>query len=182
MTTEIHGRQKGRGSRWQDYIPSIAIVVLTVFCACAKQIAYCGWNWTNWMHDFMGFFLVVFSMFKFFDMEGFANGFQMYDLQAKRFRPYARIYPFIELALGLGYLSHCRPMLIYATTIVVLVFGTIGVLRSLFKGLDIECACIGTVLHVPLSTVALIEDLGMAVIGRGDAVECDVRLAAAGSP
>ena len=164
MTTEIHERQKGRWSRWQDYIPLIAIVLLTVFCACAKQIAYGGWNWTNWMHDFMGFFLVVFSMFKFFDMEGFANGFQMYDLLAKRFRPYARIYPFIELALGLGYLSHWRPMLIYATTIVVLVFGSIGVLRALFKGLDIECACMGTVLHVPLSTVALIEDLGMAVM------------------
>jgi hypothetical protein len=55
-------------------------------------------------------------------------------------------------------------MLIYATTIVVLVFGSIGVLRALFKGLDIECACIGTVLHVPLSTVALLEDLGMAVM------------------
>src|SRR6266481_465968 len=129
MTTEIHERQKERWSRWHDYIPLIAIVVLTVFCACAKQIAYGGWNWTNWMHDFMGFFLVVFSMFKFFDMEGFANGFQMYDLLAKRFRPYARIYPFIELALGLGYLSHWRPMLIYATTVVILVFGSIGVLR-----------------------------------------------------
>ena len=164
MTTEIHQRQKGRGSRWQDYIPLIVIVVLTLLSACAKQIAYGGWNWMNWMHDFMGFFLVVFSMFKFFDMEGFADGFQMYDFLAKRFRPYARIYPFIELTLGLGYLSHSRPMLIYSATVVVLVFGSIGVLRALFKGLDIECACMGTVLHVPLSTLALIEDLGMALM------------------
>ena len=162
--TEIHQRQKGRGSRWQDYAPLIVIVVLTLLSACAKQIAYTGWNWMNWMHDFMGFFLVVFSMFKFFDMEGFADGFQMYDLLAKRFRPYAHIYPFIELALGLGYLSHWRPMLIYSATVVVLVFGAIGVVRALFKGLDIECACMGTVLHVPLSTVALIEDLGMATM------------------
>ena len=167
MTTEIHQRQKGRGSRWQDYIPLIVIVVLTLLSACAKQIAYAGWNWMNWMRDFMGFFLVVFSMFKFFDMEGFADGFQMYDLLAKRFRPYARIYPFIELALGLGYLSHWQPMLIYSVTVVILAFGSIGVLRALFKGLDIECACMGTVLHVPLSTVALIEDLGMAMMAAG---------------
>jgi hypothetical protein len=115
----------------------------------------------------MGFFLVVFSMFKFFDMEGFADGFQMYDLLAKRFRPYAYVYPFIELCLGLGYLSHWRPLVVYLTTIIVLTFGSIGVLRALFKGLDIECACMGTVLHVPLSTVALIEDLGMAAMAAG---------------
>ena len=67
------------------------------------------WNWMDWMHDFMGFFLVVFSMFKFFNLEGFADGFHMYDLLAKPFRPYAYIYPFIELALGLGYLAHWQP-------------------------------------------------------------------------
>jgi hypothetical protein len=116
----------------------------------------------NWMHDFMGFFLVVFSMFKFFDMEGFADGFEMYDLLAKPFRPYAFFYPVIELSLGLGYLSHWQPTIVYAVTIIVMIFGSIGVFRALFKGLDIECACMGTVLHVPLSTVALIEDLGMA--------------------
>jgi hypothetical protein len=162
--TEIHQRQKGRRSRWQDYASLIVIVVLTLLSACAKQIAYGGWNWMNWVHDFMGFFLVVFSMFKFFDMEGFADGFQMYDLLAKPFRPYAYVYPFIEVGLGLGYLSHWRPLLIYSATTIVLTFGSIGVLRALFKGLDIECACMGTVLHVPLSTVALIEDLGMALM------------------
>ncbi len=80
MTTEIHQREKGRGSRWQDYVPLMVIVALMLLSACAKQFAYGEWNWMSWMHDFMGFFLVVFSMFKFFDMEGFADGFQMYDL------------------------------------------------------------------------------------------------------
>ena len=164
MTAEVHQRQKGRGSRWQDYVPLIVIVALTLLSACAKQLAYGGWNWMNWMHDFMGFFLVVFSMFKFFDMEGFADGFQMYDPLAKPFRSYAFVYPVIELSLGLGYLSHWHPMIVYAATIIVMVFGSIGVFRALFKGLDLECACMGTVLRVPLSTVALLEDLGMALM------------------
>src|SRR6266516_931777 len=162
MTTEIHARQKGRGSRWQDYIPLIVIVALTVLAACAKQFAYGRWDWMNWMHDFMGFFLVVFSMFKFFDMEGFADGFQMYDLLAKPVRPYAYIYPFIELALGLSYLAHWQPKLIYSVTVIVMTFGSLGVIRALTKRLDIECACLGTALSVPLSTVAMVEDLGMA--------------------
>ncbi len=54
--------------------------------------------------------------------------------------------------------------MVYAVTIIVMIFGSIGVFRALFKGLDIECACMGTVLHVPLSTVALLEDLGMALM------------------
>lgn len=118
----------------------------------------------RWMHDFMGFFLVVFSMFKFFSLEGFADGFQMYDLLAKPLRPYAYVYPFIELGLGLGYLAHWQPAVIYTATIAVMLFGSLGVFNSLRKGLDLECACMGTVLKVPLSTVALVEDLGMAAM------------------
>ena len=164
MKTE-KAKQKGRGSKWTDYIPLIVIVALTLFSACAKQTAYGGgWTWMSWMHDFMGFFLVVFSMFKFFNMEGFADGFQMYDLLAKPFRPYAYIYPCIELGLGLGYLAHWQPMGIYTATVAVMVFGSLGVFNALRKGLDLECACMGTVLSVPLSTVALVEDFGMAAM------------------
>ncbi len=158
-------RQEGRGTQWTDYIPLIVIIGLTLLAACAKQNAYVGgWDWMRWMHDFMGFFLVVFSMFKFFNMEGFADGFQMYDLLAKPFRPYAYVYPFIELGLGLGYLAHWQPVVVYTATIIVMVFGSLGVFNALRKGLDLECACMGTVLKVPLSTVALLEDLGMAAM------------------
>jgi YHS domain-containing protein len=158
-------RQHGRGAKWTDYIPLLVIVGLTLLAACAKQAAYAGgWDWMRWMHDFMGFFLVVFSMFKFFNLEGFADGFQMYDLLAKPFRFYALLYPFIELALGLGYLAQWRPDTVYTATIVVMGFGALGVCNALRKGLDLDCACMGTVLKVPLSTVALIENLGMATM------------------
>jgi hypothetical protein len=164
-SSKVKRREPGRGSRWQNYIPLIVIMALTALAACAKQVSYAeGWRWMSWMHDFMGFFLVVFSMFKLFDLEGFADGFQMYDLLAKPVRAYAFLYPFIELALGLGYLGHWQPKLIYSATVIVMTFGVLGVIRALIKRLDIECACLGTVLSVPLSTVAMIEDLGMAVM------------------
>lgn len=35
---------------------------------------------------------------------------------------------------------------------------------ALRRGLDIECPCMGSVLSVPLSTVTLVEDLGMAAM------------------
>lgn len=160
-------QQKGSSTKWTDYIPLMVIVALALLAACAKQYAYMAeadWDWMRWMHDFMGFFLVVFSMFKFFDMQGFADGFQMYDLLAKPFRPYAYVYPFIELGLGLGYLSHWHPTVIYSATIGVMVFGSLGVINALRKGLDLKCACMGSILKVPLSTVALLEDVGMAAM------------------
>jgi YHS domain-containing protein len=157
----VKQRQSGRGSNWKDYLPLIIIVTLALLVASAKSYSQ-GWSGMSWMHDFMGFFLVVFAMFKLFDLEGFADGFQMYDLLAKQSRPYAYTYPFIELALGLGYLAHWQPLIIYGATVVIMLFGAAGVIRALAAGLDIECACMGTVLRVPLSTVALAEDLGMA--------------------
>jgi hypothetical protein len=104
--TDVKKRQKGRGSHWTDYIPLIVLVTLTALTALAKQHAYAhSFDPKNWMLDFMGFFLVIFSMLKFFDLEGFADGFQMYDLLAKPFRSCAYIYPFIEGGLGLSYLA-----------------------------------------------------------------------------
>ena len=164
---DVKQRQEGRGSNWKDYIPLMVIVALTALAGGARQVpefAADGWSWAGWMHDFMGFFLLVFSMFKFFNLIGFADGFQMYHLLAKPLRPYAYVYPFLELGLGLGYLSRWQPAWIYGATVVLMLFGALGVLRALAKGLDIECACMGTVLNVPLSTVALLEDLGMAAM------------------
>lgn len=156
-------RQKGRGTKWTDYLPLMVIVALSALSATARSLGT-AWSGMGWMHEFMGQFLVFFSMFKFFNLEGFADGFQMYDLLAKPWRPYAYIYPFIELFLGLGYLARWNPPMIYSITLVVMVFGSLGVFRALRKGLDLDCACMGTVLSVPLSTVALLEDLGMAAM------------------
>lgn len=43
-------------------------------------------------------------------------------------------------------------------------FGALGVIRALARGLDVNCACMGNILRVPLSIVALTEDLGMAAM------------------
>jgi hypothetical protein len=163
-SSQVHKRELERGASLSDYLPLMVIVALTMAAGAARTASAGSWEAMEWMHDFMGFFLVVFSMFKFFDLSGFADGFQMYDLLAKPFRPYAYVYPFIELGLGLAYLARWNPVVTYSATIVVMLWGAAGVLVALKKGLDINCACMGTVLKVPLSTVALVEDLGMAAM------------------
>lgn len=149
----------------RDYLPLVALLAVAVLAASAQGLSAAPINGGMvWMHDFMGFFLVVFALLKLFDLPGFADGFQMYDLLAKGFRPYALAYPFIELALGLGYLAAWRPAILYPATVLVLGFGALGVIQALRKGLNVNCACMGNILKVPLSTVALTEDLGMAAM------------------
>ena len=160
-----HPAAAGPVRRWRDYWPLLVLLAASALVACALHRSYGpDANPAHWMNDFMGFFLTVFALLKLFDLSGFADGFQMYDLLAKHFRPYALAYPFLELALGLAYFSFWRPTTVYLATILMLGFGALGVINALRKGLDVNCACMGNTLKVPLSTVALCEDLGMAAM------------------
>jgi hypothetical protein len=143
------------------YWPLFALILVAALAAAALGAQK---GLLAWMHYFMGFFLCQFAMLKLFHPSGFAEGFQMYDLVAKKFRVYAYLYPFIELALGLAYLSGIIPTLTYIITIVLMGIGAVGVIGALKRGLDIRCACMGTVLDVPLSTVTLSEDIAMGVM------------------
>lgn len=141
------------------------LILLITVCLAALAITYSiGGNWHEWMHYFMGLFLTIFGLLKLFNPTGFADGFQMYDVIAKRSRRYALIYPYFELLLGLAYLAFIMPILVYTLTIILMSIGVIGVIKALKKGLDVRCACMGTALNVPLSTVTLTEDLGMIVM------------------
>lgn len=143
----------------KKYWPLFALILVAALAAWA--LAHRG---SPWMPLFMGFFLSQFALLKLFHPADFAEGFKMYDLVAKKFSPYAHIYPIIELALGLAYLSGFWPIPTYLATIVVMGVGALGVLQALRQGLDVRCACMGTVLDVPLSTVTLTEDIVMGLM------------------
>ena len=150
-------------STLKRYWPLLILVLITVLAAAAL-VHGTGQGLFAWMHFFMGFFLCQFAMLKLFRPSGFADGFQMYDLVAKKFRSYAYFYPFIELGLGLAYLSFICPVITYSITLIVMGIGAVGVIRALRKGLDLRCACMGTVLDVPLSIVTLSEDMAMGIM------------------
>ena len=115
----------------------------------------------DWMSGFMAGFFLVFSFFKFLDLRGFAESYRMYDLLAKRVPVYGYIYPFIELGLGIAYLSGFNPTITYSVTIIVMGFSSLGVIQSVLNKKQIRCACLGAVFNLPMSTVTIIEDLLM---------------------
>lgn len=145
----------------QKYWPLFALIIVAIVEAFAIEGKTQSLTMTSFMHNFMGFFLSQFALLKIFHPKKFAEGFQKYDLIAAKSRFYALCYPLIELSLGLGYLAFFFPIFLYIMTILILGIGTFGVIKALIAGLDVRCACMGTVLDVPLSTVTLTENLGM---------------------
>jgi cation transport ATPase len=116
------------------------------------------------MNNFMGGFFLVFSFFKLLNLEGFADSYAMYDVVAKRLRGWGYIYAFIELGLGLAYITGFNPLVTNSVTFVVMSVSLIGVLQSVLNKRKIRCACLGAVFNLPMSTVTIIEDALMIVM------------------
>lgn len=116
------------------------------------------------MSNFMAGFFLVFGFFKLLDLPGFVRTYRTYDLVAIAVPPWAWAYPFVELALGAAYFLLVAPTAVNVTTLVLMIIGALGVGRALTKKQRIRCACLGTVLNLPMTTVTLVEDLGMAAM------------------
>jgi copper chaperone CopZ len=115
--------------------------------------------------DFMGLFFVVFSFFKFIDLNGFQDSFSRYDPLAGSLPFYGWVYPFIELALGVLFLMQWEVQLALWLTLGILSITMIGVVRVLLSKQKIQCACLGSVLNLPMTEATLIENammIGMA--------------------
>ena len=101
-------------------------------------------------------------MLKLRDVETFSGMFLGYDLLAKRWVPYAYIYPFAELVAGI---LMAAGALTWLSAPIGLFIGGIGAV-SVFKAVYIDkrtlkCACVGGDSNVPLGFVSLTENLMM---------------------
>lgn len=139
--------------------------VYAVIFICATIMAFVlGFDLQIWLEWFMGGFLIIFGSFKLIGYEMFVMMFPEYDPIASRSKAYTMVYPFIELFLGFLYVSNLLPVFRDLVTLVIFGIGAWGVLKytNLHKDNPIQCACLGNVIKLPLSTVTLIEDVLMA--------------------
>lgn len=113
---------------------------------------------------FMGGFFLVFGGLKLLDLRGFASAYAKYDLLAARLPAYGWMYPFVEVSLGLTYLATPEWTGLHALTLVLMIFSALGVIRALRRGEQLTCACMGTAFNLPMTTVTIVEDLGMAAM------------------
>ena len=140
------------------------LLIIFYITSASLLLNFKNWNWNEFMLDFMGLFFIVFSFFKMLDLNGFLQSFKMYDPLAKRVSFYGRIYPFIEILLGLMFLMRYEINIALITTLVLLVITTIGVSKVLLQKQSIQCACLGTVLKLPMTEATFIENSIMIVM------------------
>jgi copper chaperone CopZ len=123
-----------------------------------------SFGWHRAMRNYMGGFFIAFSFFKLLDLKGFAYSYLSYDIIAKKWLGWGFIYPFVELLLGIAFLTSFQMKWTLITTIIVMGVSSIGVIRSVLDKQKIKCACLGTGFNLPMSTVTIIEDVGMVIM------------------
>jgi glutaredoxin len=140
-----------------SYTPVIALFSTAGLMTLALSLKMAG---------FMGISLSMLASLKLMDLDSFTESFQKYDLVTKQFKSYGKIYPFLELAIGLGFLSGIVPLAtgIAATTVGVL--GSISVFKAVYiDKMALNCACVGGNSKAPLGIVSMTENLMMAIMG-----------------
>lgn len=137
------------------------LLIFSYISVASILMNYKNWNSYQAMLDFMGLFYIIFSFFKMLDLKGFPESFKMYDPLAKRLPVYGWIYPFIETGLGLMLLFRYEIKIALIITLLILGTTTFGVIKTLVDKKSIKCACLGTVLKLPMTEATLIENLIM---------------------
>ncbi len=163
-TPPPHQAEPASTSGLKTYYPIFLIASFITGVTLINNISLQGFDVAHWMTQFMAGFFLVFSAFKLLDIRGFAEGYATYDVLAKRWYTYGFLYPFLELSLGLLYLLQWFPMATHVFTVLLMGFSSIGVIQALAKKQTIRCACLGTILNVPLSSITLIEDMLMVAM------------------
>lgn len=146
-----------------SYMPVIALFAMTALMAMAVSAAVTGSPFTMRAGEwFVSLSMCVLALLKLQDVEKFSTMFLNYDLLARRWVPYAYLYPFAEALAGV--LMTAGALTWFAAPLA-LAIGGIGAV-SVFKAVYIDkralkCACVGGSSNVPLGFVSLTENVMM---------------------
>ena len=163
---ELQDQTNTKKSKLSTYKPLLLVIGFVLLVSLLSSFNT-SFHLMNWMTNFMGGFFIAFSFFKFLDLNGFSNSFATYDIIAKKWKGYGKIYPFIELGLGVAYLLALQSAITNIICILILTASTIGIIKAVWSKKQIQCACLGTVFNLPMSTVTIIENftmISMAII------------------
>lgn len=164
VTMHDHAEYVPAETNRNEYL-KLAGVLLVIAIAATMISGLQDFDWHDWLRWFMASFFVIFGSLKLIGYEMFVLMFPGYNPIARRFKLYAYLYPFIELFLALLYISNGLPAVRDLLTLAITGVGAWGVSQAIARSDNsIRCACLGNIIKLPLSTVSLMEDLGMAVM------------------
>ncbi|MCT4562484.1 MAG: cation transporter [Crocinitomicaceae bacterium] len=164
---EHHEAMEQTKSWLETYKPVLLIFVYIFLGSSLIEYSNGELDYLRWMRHFMAGFFLTFSFFKMLNLKGFKESYAMYDIIARKLPNWGYLYAFTELALGIAFLLNLNPLLTNSVTFVVMTISIIGVLKTVLDKKAIQCACLGDVFNLPMSTVTIIEDGLMILMSAG---------------
>ena len=148
------------------YRPVIAVFAMTALMALAASYAVLGTPFTvrtgEW---FIAFSMCVLAMLKLQNVESFSSMFLNYDLLAKRWVPYGRIYPFAEATAGVLMVAGALEWLSIPIALFIGGIGAVSVFKAVYiDRRELKCACVGGDSNVPLGFLSLTENVMMVAM------------------
>ncbi|MBW0151406.1 MAG: glutaredoxin [Phenylobacterium sp.] len=154
---------KVRDPKAVTYTPVLVVFATTAIMAAMISLAVYGTPLTVqtavW---FIALSMMVLGMLKLQNVESFSTMFLNYDLLARRWPPYGKIYPFAEFGAGALMVAGVFTWLSAPVALTIGVIGAVSVFKAVY--LDrrtLKCACVGGDSNVPLGFLSLTENLMM---------------------
>ncbi|MDH2327749.1 DUF305 domain-containing protein [Cereibacter sp. SYSU M97828] len=114
---------------------------------------------------FVAFSMVALALLKLQNLDGFATMFLNYDLLARRWVPYAYVYPFAEGLAGVLMIAGVLTWLSAPLALFIGMIGAVSVLKAVYiDRRDLKCACVGGSSTVPLGFLSLTENVMMVAM------------------
>lgn len=148
------------------YRPIIALFSMTALMALAVSYGVSGQAFTIQAAEwFIAFSMIMLAILKLQDISRFSTMFLNYDLLARRWVPYATLYPFAEGLAGVLMAGHILPWLSIPLALFIATIGAVSVFKAVYiDKRELKCACVGGNNNVPLGFVSLTENIMMILM------------------
>lgn len=142
----------------------LAGVFLFLISAATVMGTLDGFNGLEWIRWFMGGFMVIFGGLKLVGIEVFIKVAPLYDLIAKKFKPYKYLQPLIQVFLGLMFIIGLFQVFISVVSLIFGLSSLIGMLQVLSRRGPIRLSYLGTIIGLRFSTVSVLENTIIVVL------------------
>lgn len=155
-----------------SYTPVIAVFATAALIALAiSWLTGMGLGAMTVGH-FIAVAMMLLAMLKLQDISRFTSMFLGYDLLARRWLPYAYLYPFAQLGAGGLMLAGTLTWLSAPVAFLIGGIGAVSIYKAVYvEKRELKCACVGGGNNVPLGFVSLLEDVLMVAMAVWMGVE-----------
>ncbi len=142
-----------------EYVKLVGVALVILQISMLIDFVQQGNQLSTLLGTFIGICLLVFGTVKVMAFNEFVDSFTKYDILAAKFKPYAQLYPLIEV--GLGAILLTNPMNTQLQLFILLLEGIslLGSVRVSLGNKKLETINTGSIIKLPLSTITFSENI-----------------------